>query len=58
MPSRYLNHLLEELPLMEKAGKYELEGLMPWHQNVQKSCSAKKRACKLLCVKSITNDRN
>ena len=41
IPRRYLNHLEEELPLMEEAGEYELERLMPWHQNVQKSCSAK-----------------
>ncbi|MCB6602783.1 hypothetical protein LK534_15120 [[Clostridium] innocuum] len=42
IPRRYLNHLLEEIPLMEEAGECELERLMPWHHNVQKSCSAKK----------------
>ena len=37
-----MNHLFEELPLMEEAGEYELERLMLWHQNIQKSCSEKK----------------
>lgn len=41
IPRRYLNHLLEELPKMEEDGKYELDRVMPWHQNVQKSCRAK-----------------
>jgi len=42
IPRRYLNYLLEELLKMEEVGKYELERLMPWHQDVQKSCRAKK----------------
>ena len=41
IPRCYLNHLLEELPKMEEAGEYEIDRLMPWHQNVQKSCRAK-----------------
>lgn len=26
---------------MEDDGNYELERLMPWHQDIQKSCKAK-----------------
>ncbi len=41
IPRRYLNYLLDELPKMEEDRNYELERLMPWHQDVQKSCKAK-----------------
>ncbi|RHV56756.1 hypothetical protein DXB22_22220 [Clostridiaceae bacterium OM02-2AC] len=42
IPRRYLNYLLEELPKMEVDNYNELERLMPWHQDVQKLCSAMK----------------